>query len=483
MTHYRMIPYSQGIALALQSNRRTAEPQNKKFMVHNRFYIITIIRVLLITVTCLVIAFAVIKRADWYIAVNFTLFLVIQVALLLRYINRINRDLTNFFGAISSDDSSIVYKKVATSRSFEILYSLFDLVNQKIQRLKLENTERSFYLQHLVENAGIGIMSFKSGGDIDILNPSARILMNIPASKSIRHLDDLDERIVSQLRQLMPARQHLVRFRLNDELTPLAVRVTEFIIQGETIRLLTFQNIKHELEENELISWQKLIRTLTHEIMNSVGPISSSIRTIKSFFSVNPSESGDGQIPLTDETITDTVRGLDIIDERAQGMMEFVDKFRSLTIVPALHLNEMKITEILHGIKLLFAAETNSRQINLSVRVDPESLAVMADKQLIEQVLINLVMNSIQALDDQKSRQIILSAFMDHAGRVWIQVSDNGSGISEEISDKIFVPFFTTREKGSGIGLSLSRQIMRMHSGMISYKSTPGKETVFSLVF
>jgi two-component system, NtrC family, nitrogen regulation sensor histidine kinase NtrY len=452
-------------------------------MVHNRFYIITILRVIGIALTCLVIAFAVIRRADWYIALNFGLLLVIQVVLLLRYINRINRDLTHFFGAISSDDSSIVYKKVATSRSFEILYSLFDLVNQKIQRLKLENTERSFYLQHLVENAGIGIMSFKSGGEIDILNPSARILLNIPSSKNIRHLDDLDPLTVIQVRQLLPSRQHLIQFRRNDEVTPLSVRVSEFIIQGVTIRLLTFQNIKHELEENELVSWQKLIRTLTHEIMNSVGPISSSIRTIRSFYQVDPAESGNENIRLTDETIADTVRGLDIIDERAQGMMEFVEKFRSLTIMPVLHSAEMKVNDLLQRISLLFAAETSNREIKVSVRVDPESLAVTADKQLIEQVLINLVMNSIQALENQKNKQIGMASFIDYAGRVLIQVSDNGSGISEEISDKIFVPFFTTRDKGSGIGLSLSRQIMRMHRGTISYKSTPGNETVFSLVF
>ena len=217
--------------------------------------------------------------------------------------------------------------------------------------------------------------------------------------------------------------------------------------------------------------------------MNSVGPISSSIRTIKSFYQENPAESGNQNIRMTDEKITDTVRGLDIIDERAQGMMEFVDKFRSLTIMPTLHLAGIKIIDLLQGIKLLFTAETSNRHIKLSVRVDPESLAVTADKQLIEQVLINLVMNSIQALDDQKNKQIVMASFMDYAGRIWIQVSDNGSGISEEIRDKIFVPFFTTREKGSGIGLSLSRQIMRMHNGMISYKSTPGEETVFSLVF
>ncbi len=452
-------------------------------MIHNRFYIITIFRVILIAATCLVIAFAVVKRADWYIALNFILLLLIQVILLLKYMNRINRDLTNFFGAISSDDSSIVYKKAASSRSFEVLYGLFDLVNQKIQRLKIENTQRSFYLQHLVENAGIGILSFKSGGDIDILNPFAKILLNIPSAKNIRRLSDLDPAMVNQFIQWLPGRQHLVQLKVNDEFLPLSVRVGEFIIQGETIRLLTFQNIKHELEENELVSWQKLIRTLTHEIMNSVGPISSSIRTIKSFFQASPDLSGEQKIRLTDETISDTVLGLDIIDERAQGMMEFVEKFRSLTILPALHLAEVNVSDLLQGISLLFASETNNRNIRLSGRVDPESLCVRVDKQLIEQVLINLVLNSIQAVEDQENKQIILAGFTDYSGRVLIQVTDTGCGIRDEIKDKIFVPFFTTREKGSGIGLSLSRQIMRMHKGLISYKSTPGKETVFSLVF
>jgi two-component system nitrogen regulation sensor histidine kinase NtrY len=447
-------------------------------MIHYRFYIITILRVILIALTCMVIAFVVTRRADWYIAVNLVLLLVIQIILLLRYINRINRDLAYFFGAISSDDSSLVYKKSASSRSFEMLYDLFDLVNQKIQHLKIENTQRSFYLQHLVENAGIGIMSYKSGGEIDILNPSARVLLNLPLTKNVRHMIDLEPSIAEQFRQLLPGGQHLVQARLNNEVIPLSVRVGEFIIQGETIRLLTFQNIRFELEENELVSWQKLIRTLTHEIMNSVGPISSSIRTIKSFFGDGPQHTR-----LSDETITDTIRGLGIIDERAQGMMEFVEKFRSLTIMPVLHLAEVRVNDLLQGIKMLFASETLSRRIRLSVRVDPGSLFVKADKQLIEQVLINLVTNSIQALDHQEDKQIKMYGFLEYTGRVCIQVSDNGGGISEEISDKVFVPFFTTREKGSGIGLSLSRQIMRIHRGVIRYKSDPGRETVFSLVF
>lgn len=163
--------------------------------------------------------------------------------------------------------------------------------------------------------------------------------------------------------------------------------------------------------------------------------------------------------------------------------MEFVEKFRSLTVIPALHLAGLRVNDLLQDIKLLFAAECVNRGIKLSVRVDPESLLVTADKKLVEQVLINLVMNSIQALDNHENKEINMSGFMEYSGRICIQVSDNGSGISDEISDKVFVPFFTTREKGSGIGLSLSRQIMRMHKGLIRYKSAPGKETVFSLIF
>jgi two-component system, NtrC family, nitrogen regulation sensor histidine kinase NtrY len=451
-------------------------------MIHHRFYVNVFIRVTFITLTSLVLAYIVFHRGDLYIAVNILLLLIIQVILLLHHINRVNRDLTVFFGAVSSDDTTVAYKKSAKGRSFENLYEQFDQISQRIQLLRLENSRRSYYLQHLVDNAGIGILSYSVGGKIDILNPAAKHLLKLSPSRKILMLDDMDPALTTQLSAIKSGEQCLLKAGSKLEPVPLSIRASEFVIQGDTIRLLTFQSIKNELEENEQESWQKLIRTLTHEIMNSVGPISSSIRTIRSFYEKEPVESG-GPVSFTRETLKDTLRGLDIIDERAQGMLEFVNKFRSLTIIPVPDRSVLKILELFAGIQRLFSSEIMRHHIKLTAVVNPESLCIKADKQLIEQVLINLVTNSIHSLEDREEKKIELAAFSHNMGRTWIQVIDNGKGISEEISDKIFVPFFTTKEGGSGIGLSLSRQIMMLHNGKITFTSVPGVETVFTLVF
>jgi len=461
---------------------RSINHQILKCMFHHRFTINLIIRVILLTLTCLVFAFSALKPGNFFITVNIAVLLVLQVASLLHYLNRVNRDLTSFFGAITNDDSTIMYKRIAPARSFEKLYALFDEINATIERLKIENTERAFYFQNLVEHAGVGLISYGSDGKIDIFNSAAKKLLSLPSLKSISGLEKADSSLPSLIKELRPGEQQLTRIRVNDELIPLSVKANEFVIRGETIRLLSLQNIKNELEENELLSWQKLIRTLTHEIMNSIGPISSSIKTIKYLFE-SESTVKKNEIPnLAPDTLSDTLKGLDIIDERAQGLLDFVDKFRSLTLTPSLHLAVFEVKELLENIQRLFASEIENRNIQLSVEVVPDAMRITADRQLIEQVIINLVTNSIQALENTPEKRIKLNAFTDYLGKAWIQVIDNGEGIHEENADKIFVPFFTTKEKGSGIGLNWSRQIMNLHKGKISFTSTPGHETVFSVV-
>ena len=451
-------------------------------MLHQRFTINLVIRVLLLTLTCLVFAFSVLRPGNLFIAVNIAVFLVLQVAALMHFLNRVNRDLTNFFGAITNDDSTIMYKRIAPGRSFGKLYELFDEINAKIQQLKIENTQRAFYFQNLVDHAGVGLISYTSEGRIDILNPAAKKLLRIKSLKSISGLEKVDRSFPAFIRELQPGEQQLTRIKINDELVPLSVKANEFIIQGETIRLLSMQNIKNELEENELLSWQKLIRTLTHEIMNSIGPISSSIKTIRFLFDSETPDNRNEIHNIAPETLHDTLKGLDIIDERAQGLLDFVDKFRSLTLTPTLNLSVFSVKEILGNIERLFASDIETKNISLSIDVVPDSMRLTADKQLIEQVIINLVTNSIQAMENKPEKGIKLNAFTDYLGKTWIQVIDNGEGIKEENTDKIFIPFFTTKEKGSGIGLSLSRQIMRLHKGKISFTSIPGQETVFSLI-
>ncbi len=452
-------------------------------MIHHRFYINVIFRVVLLTVTSLILAYTVIRRNDLFISLNVILLIIIQVILLFHSINRVNRDLSHFFSAVSSDETTVSYTKATPGSSFDKLYELFDEINRRIQQLKLENSRRSFYLQHLVDNAGIGILSVTSDNKIDIINPAARQLLNISASSGTTYPDDIDKSVMVQLKEIKPGEQRLLKTATGHEILPLAIRASDFTFRGDTIRLFTFQSIKNELEENEQVSWQKLIRTLTHEIMNSVGPISSTIKTIRSFYEKKAEESSGPSLEFPTETLTDTIHGLDIIDERAQGMLDFVSKFRSLTILPVLNLANVEVRDLLRGIERLFSSEILSLNIQMSIVVDPESLSITADKQLIEQVLINLVTNSIQSLSEKTQKKIKLTAFKDYAGKVFIQITDNGNGISEDIRERIFIPFFSTKEKGSGIGLSLSRQIMMLHNGKISFTSVPGVETVFTLVF
>ncbi|MBN1416694.1 MAG: hypothetical protein JW973_16455 [Bacteroidales bacterium] len=451
-------------------------------MLHHRFTLNLVIRVILLALTCLVLAFSALRPGNIFITVNIGAILIIQVFALLYYINRVNRDLTNFFGAIANDDSTIMYKRIAPARSFEKLYTLFDEINTKIQRLKIENTQRAFYFQNLVEHAGVGLISYKGKGEIELFNSAAKKMLHLKSLKSISELEKIDRSLPAFIRELKPGMQQLTRIKVNDEVVPLSVKASEFVIQGDTIRLLSLQNIKNELEENELLSWQKLIRTLTHEIMNSIGPISSSIKTIKFLFESETSDDKDEIKNLAPDKLNDTLKGLDIIDERAQGLLDFVDKFRSLTLTPALHLSAFSIKELLERIERLFASEIEARNIRFSVEVIPDSLQLTADKQLIEQVIINLVTNSIQAMENRPEKKIKLNAFRDYLGKTWIQVMDNGQGIGEDNTDKIFVPFFTTKEKGSGIGLNWSRQIVRLHKGNLNFSSNPGQETVFSIV-
>ncbi len=245
---------------------------------------------------------------------------------------------------------------------------------------------------------------------------------------------------------------------------------------------LTKNNRNISEAAKELESWQKLIRILTHEIMNSISPISSTIKTIKEFLSTN-SKKAKSINDIEQEIIDDSVNGLNIIEERSDGLVDFVEKFRSLTLQPKPIFRQFSIKELFENIKLLMTKELNENNILLEIEVIPESLALTADKKLVEQILINLVNNSIQAFDNTKDRRITLRALYIANKNVVIQVIDNGTGISDENMERIFVPFFATKYKGSGIGLSLSREIMRLHNGKIRVRSVPEKETVFTLEF
>jgi signal transduction histidine kinase len=237
------------------------------------------------------------------------------------------------------------------------------------------------------------------------------------------------------------------------------------------------------LDEQELESWQKLIRVLTHEIMNSTGPITSCIDTILEFLIDEDSGEIKKTENITQSTVQDILQGISIIKERSLGLSEFVQNFRSLTILPKIFPTKFLVEDLFNHIPFLFAEEIHSKGIEMNINVLPKKLELTADSKLIEQVIINLIHNSIDAVANKEKKQICLKSFINSNNRIVCQVIDNGKGIPEDLIDTIFVPFFTTKAKGSGIGLTLSREIMKLHGGSIKAFSEPGKETIFTLEF
>ena len=251
-------------------------------------------------------------------------------------------------------------------------------------------------------------------------------------------------------------------------------------MRGQVFNLISVQNIQAELEEKEMEAWQNLVRVLTHEIMNSITPISSLASTANDI--LNQCD-GAGEENLDSETRHDIREAVRTIQRRSVGLLHFVETYRKMTRIPKPVFRVFKVTDLFSRLQRLMKNELEEKGIGMSWSVEPKSLELTADPELIEQVLINLVLNSIQALEGRTAGRIKVSARLDSSGRPVIQVRDNGPGILEEVREKIFIPFFTTRRDGSGIGLSLSRQIMRLHRGTISVQSDPGVETCFNLKF
>ncbi len=283
--------------------------------------------------------------------------------------------------------------------------------------------------------------------------------------------------------ELQPDNHQVIKVVTEQSVLFLSLKLSIFKSEKETLNLLSIQNIRAELEQNELDSWQKLIRVLTHEISNSISPITSLANTTKKYFVRKDTGSMMKIDELDDALLHKTIDSLDTIETTGRGLIDFVGKYKSLTALPQPKFEIFQIRELFDKLQTLLKEEADSNSIALQFKSSPNSLEITADFSLLEKVLINLIKNAFQALEKSKAGKVHVGAYKNIENRVIITVKDNGGGIPADIIDDIFIPFYTTKNNGSGIGLSLSRQIMRLHSGTITVGSIPNKETVFSLVF
>jgi nitrogen fixation/metabolism regulation signal transduction histidine kinase len=390
-----------------------------------------------------------------------------------------NRRLTNFLDAIRHADFSQSFRGTELGKNYRQLNEAFADVMKNFQKIRGEKEENYRYLQTVVQHVGVGLIVYDQSGKIELINTTAKRLLNITQIGHVQVLASISEELVNKLIEMKPRTRDLIRIQSDDDLLHLALYTTEFRLRGRALTLASIQNIQSELEEQEMEAWQKIIRVLTHEIMNSMTPISSLAKTIDEWLIEFGKEKGVN----TSTELSDIQEAIMTIQKRSEGLIHFVESYRKLTRIPQPNFQIIKVEEIFKRVSQLMEKELSDKKIKFNQSISPQDLSVMADSELIEQVLINLFKNAIDALSKNKKGQISLTGEKDMRGRVLISLSDNGPGIVTEAREKIFIPFFTTKKTGSGIGLSLSRQIMRQHRGSITVISDPNNETMFKLIF
>ena len=408
--------------------------------------------------------------------------IILQIFDLIRFVERTNKKLTQFLESIRHSDFSSSFTDHGRGKSFEKLNKAFNDVINEFKSTRAEKEEHFNYLQTVVQHVSIGIIAYRRDGKVDIINNSIKNLLHITSLKNIGDLKMIEKDLPDLLLKMQAGDRKLIKLYLEDELLQLSVYATEFRMRGEDFILASIQNISSELEEKEIESWQKLIRVLTHEIMNSITPISSLASTVIQML-IDKSEDDLRLNPLDLEDIEAIENALNTIQGRSQGLLNFVEIYRNLTRIPKPNFRYFPVSEMFERCHHLLKPKFTQLSIACSNRINPENMMMTADPDLVDQVMINLMLNAIDAVKGKEDPFISVSAFANKNGKVVIELSDNGYGIKPDILDKIFMPFFTSKKEGSGIGLSLSRQIMHLHKGSIGVKSKPNEGTTFTLTF
>jgi nitrogen fixation/metabolism regulation signal transduction histidine kinase len=450
-------------------------------MIFRSFRLKVIIRIALLGVLMGFLFFA-INKGNWYFATGVTAVLIIILLVeLFFFIDRSNRDLYNMLLSLKQKDFSQSVATRFSEKSFRELEEIFNEIRNIYRDASIEREVHYQYLQFIINHINVTLICFRADGAISVFNPAARKMLGVTAPDHISIIKKINEDLYELILKLSSGQNEMIKLILKGELMQLSVYASEFKLQEVPHKLVSIQDIKEELETQELESWQKLIRVLTHEIMNSVTPISSLSSAINEMMT----EENGTMKPLSGipaEDADDMYSSLRTIEERSKGLLKFVSNYKDLTRLPQPVFMNIKLVEIFDDVSSLMTKTLDKHKIAFEVFSEGPETAIYADKDMILQVLINLIVNAIDALEKKRNKKIRMTGFR-LGEKTFIQVSDNGQGIDRESIDKIFIPFFTTKKKGSGIGLNLARQIMRLHKGSIYFTSEEGKGTTFTLEF
>ncbi|MDX1768178.1 MAG: ATP-binding protein [Arenibacter troitsensis] len=449
-------------------------------MVSKNFYFQTIGRVIFITGTSLMLAFL-LARENYVFGILTLIALVFQAYYLIRYVNETNRKIAYFFDAIKNEDFTLRFPEKLTLKSLEELNHSLNMLNEMIQKIHLKNQTQERFYQEILKQADIGILAINKKGHILFANPRLEHMLNYTPLNHIKQLSQIDENLYRVFSELKPFERRMFQLTNEREKIDLAIKSSSFNLDDQELLLVVIQDIHQELDEKETESWTRLIRVLTHEIMNSITPITSisdSILKYQTLADKNPVDETSYQ-----KRLENTIKGLEVIKDQGANLMSFVQSYRSFLNVPLPDKKIVRVQNLLEKVIMLMGQDKKFSNTSIELLMDDQALELFIDEKQITQVLINLSRNALQSMEQLKNSSLKLIAGINNAGQKYIEVKDNGPGIPHELINEIFVPFFTTKNSGTGVGLSLSKQILRMHGGNLKLKSIPNKETSFFLIF
>ncbi|MEM9857253.1 MAG: ATP-binding protein [Bacteroidota bacterium] len=435
-----------------------------------------LIRVIAIVVLSVTLAWVLVET-NWFFTPLVVSITILTIAgNLIYYTERTNKDLTQFLLSIKQGGFTSSFKNQKRGGSQKGLSRAFNDVIREFQKISIEKETQYLYLQTLNENIGVSIVSFDESGNIELMNPAAKALLKKPYLKSISDLAQIDETLHLAATEMESGEKRVIKSFINQEVQQLSVQVKDFVIHEKGFRLALFQDINAELDQKEIEAWQKLTRVLTHEIMNSVTPIASLSTAVNQLISDR-----QAMDTMSNEDKEDVITSLKTIEERSKGLIHFVGAYKNFSRIPELSIEKVDITQLIKRIVHLLQPDLDQANIELNV-ASPVSLEIKADNELLEQVLINLIKNAIEALSGHVNGQIDITANKKGAKKCELKIRDNGPGIPTEILERIFVPFYTTKKSGTGVGLSFARQIIKLHDGELLVKTEQGRGTTFKII-
>ncbi len=449
-------------------------------MVFKKFSLMIAIRTVLIMVTLLVLAYLFSIPGYYANVLILSLILIVQCFSAYRYIEKTNIELTRFLNAARHADFSQRFELKGLGAGFSELGEEFSNILKNFQADRANQAEELIHLKAIIEHVPVPLISIHSQGKITLWNNSARRLFGANAVDFLTDLNQFGDDFAQNLTNVQAGERRLVTFEVDGMEQQLTISATQIVIATKQEKLLSMQNIQNELDGAQLQAWQDLVRVLTHEIMNSITPVASLAKTAVDLLADVETKLIKSEVS---EELNDVTDAIQTVARRSDGLMNFVGRYRQLTRLQSPNKKQVKLKDIFAQVGSITTQHWSDKRIRFNLDVDPTELTFNVDTDMVEHMLINLLKNAEQAVDGVTEAEITLSAFLNKRGHVVIEVKDNGVGISDDLVHKIFVPFFTTKNDGSGVGLALTRQVMIAHGGTVKLERNVQQGALFRLTF